>query len=143
MMNARIILPVALTVCGLLLAVGCKDRRSDNEVGHTTTTGASIASVSNDLAVSRIVASRCAREATCNNVGVDKRYQNTAGCTAKIRSDMKDDLNAKDCPYGVDQKQLNECLSAIRKEECNNPLDTITRLNDCRTSGMCLKSASR
>ena len=54
---------------------------------------------------------------------------------------MKDDLNAKDCPYGVDQKELNECLEAIRKEECNNPLDTISRLAACRTSDMCLKSS--
>lgn len=147
MMNTRSILPLALTFAGLTLAAGCnrhEERTNERttEVGHTTTTGANLASVGNDIAVGRIVASRCAREAACNNVGVDKKYQNTAGCTAKIRTDMKDDLNAKDCPYGVDQKELNECLEAIRKEECNNPLDTISRLGACRTSDMCLKTSS-
>lgn len=143
MMNARTLVPLALTAAGLMLAVGCKreDRTFDNGK-VTTTTGANVASTSNDNAVARIVASRCAREATCNNVGLDKHFNNTAGCTAKIRSDMKDDLNAKDCPYGVDVKELNECLEAIRSEECNNPLDSISRLAACRTSDMCLKTAN-
>jgi hypothetical protein len=149
MMNTRSILPLALTFAGLTIAAGCNNRRDERaneprttEVGHTTTTGANVVTTSNDVAVGRIVASRCAREAACNNVGVDKKYQNTAGCTAKIRSDMKDDLNAKDCPYGVDQKELDECLESIRKEDCNNPIDTISRLGACRTSDMCLKTAS-
>lgn len=147
-MNARKHGPASVTVAisalGLALALvaGCRDDRP-REVGTTTTTGANIQAVSNETAVARIVASRCAREATCNNVGVDKKFQNPAGCTAKIRSDMKDDLNPKDCTLGVDQKQLDECLDAIRKEECNNPLDTIQRLGACRTSAMCLKSTTR
>jgi hypothetical protein len=134
--------PLAITLAGVALVVGCKDERK-YDVGHTTTTtGAAVASTSNDNAVSRIVASRCAREAACNNVGVDKHYQNEAGCTAKLRSDMKNDLNAKDCPYGVDVKELNECLEAIRKEDCNNPIDAISRIGACRTSDMCLKTAA-
>lgn len=140
MMNARTVTTLALTALGLTLAAGCKDR--SEYIQTTTTTGANVASTSNANAVNRIVASRCAREAACNNIGVDRHFQNTDGCSAKIRSDMKDDLNAKDCPYGVDQKELNECLESIRKEECNNPIDSISRLAACRTSDMCLKTAA-
>lgn len=131
--------PVAVTALALGLVAGCRDDRP-RDVGTTTTTGASIQAVSNETAVARIVASRCARESACNNVGVDKKFQNPAGCTAKIRSDMKEDLNPKECALGVDQKPLDECLDAIRKEDCNNPIDTIQRLGACRTSAMCLKS---
>lgn len=132
-----------VTALGLMLAVGCK--REDRTFDHgkvTTTTGANVASTSNDNAVARIVSSRCAREATCNNIGVDKRFDNAAGCTAKIRSDMRDDLNTKDCPYGVDVKELDECLEAIRSEACNSPLDSISRLAACRASDMCLKTTN-
>lgn len=141
MMNGRMILPLALSFAGLTLAMGCT-REKRNDTGETTTTtGASMTSVSNDIAVSRIVASRCAREAACNNVGASKHFQNAEGCTSQIRSDMKDDLNAKDCPHGVDAKELDECLSAIRAEDCKNPIDTITRLTACRTGDLCRASA--
>ena len=111
-------------------------------VGSTTVTGANVGSVTNQAAVGRIVAARCARETTCNNVGLDKHWANGPACTAKIGADMKDDLNAKECPYGVDEKELNECLTAIRGESCNNPIETISRLAACRTSDMCLKTAA-
>jgi hypothetical protein len=39
-------------------------------------------------------------------------------CVARIRSDWRDDLNARECPGGVDERQLDECLTEIRSEEC-------------------------
>lgn len=105
--------------------------------GTTTVTGATVGGMGNQAAVEKIVAARCAREQTCNNVGADKRYTNPAACNQKIKADMRDDLNSKDCPHGVDQKELNECLDEIRKESCNNPIDAISRLAACRTSDLC------
>lgn len=142
MMNARTTVPLALTFVGLTFVVGCKREDRTFEMGKTTTTTGAVASVSNENAVGRIVASRCAREATCSNIGAGKHFPSSAECTTKLRSDMKDDLNVKDCPYGVDSKELNECLEAIRTEECNNPLDTISRLGACRTTDMCLKTSN-
>jgi hypothetical protein len=115
------------------------DNNDRPRVTATTITGANVGgTVGNTNAIERIVASRCAREQSCSNVGVDKKYANTPACTAKLRADMKDDLNAKDCPRGIDAKELNECLDEIRKESCNNPIDTINRLAACRTSDLCL-----
>jgi len=124
-----------------------RDRPSDypslndnkDKSGTTTITGANI--TSNESAVTRIVNSRCAREASCNNVGPDKRFVSQDVCTGKVRADMKNDLNASDCPYGVDAKELDECLEAIRTESCNNPIETISRIAACRTSDMCLSKA--
>ena len=101
---------------------------SKDKSGTTTITGANVASTSNESAVARIVNSRCAREAACNNVGPDKRFVSQDVCTGKVKADMKNDLNASDCPYGVDAKELDECLEAIRTESCNNPIETISRL---------------
>ena len=104
------------------------------KTGTTTITGASIAS---NTAIDRVVASRCEREMVCKHVGADKKYASAQACSEKLHADMKDDLNAKECPRGVDQKQLNECLDAIHKEDCGNPIDVVSRLAQCRTGGLC------
>lgn len=108
--------------------------------GTTTVTGANVGAVNNESAIARIVAARCARESACNNVGSDKRFTSAAVCSQKLKNDMRDDLNAKDCPRGIDQKELNECLVEIKNEDCNNPIDMIGRLAACRTSDLCLKT---
>jgi len=155
-MNAIKVLPVALV--GMIAVVGCD--RSDKTVtvdhgpngtttttttahdgvGQTTITGANVG-LNNQSAIAKIVGSRCAREQACNNVGVDKHYTNGLACTQKVSADMKDDLSVKDCPYGIDAKELNECLDAIQ-EQCNNPIDSLSRIAACRTSDLCLKTAA-
>jgi len=149
----RCLVPVA---CLVALAACSRDKRERADVdrnrpadypslgsdfdkdksGTTTVTGASI--TSNESAVNRIVAARCARELSCNNVGADKRFTSADVCTLKVKGDMKNDLNTTDCPRGVDAKELEECLESIRTESCNNPIETISRLAACRTSDMCL-----
>jgi hypothetical protein len=114
------------------------ERTGEQSYGQTTVTGANV--VTNTSAIERVVAARCAREATCKNVGPDKHYASDDACQQKLRSDMRDDLNMKDCPSGIDQKELNECLDSIRKEDCSNPIDAISRLAACRTSDLCLKT---
>lgn len=108
--------------------------------GTATVTGANVGAVGNEAAIDRIVAARCAREAACNNVGADKRFTSRDVCSQKIKADMRDDLNAKECPRGIDQKELNECLQEIQNENCNNPIDMIGRLAACRTSDLCLST---
>lgn len=119
--------------------LGSNDRSG---VGTTTVTGANVGVVQNQSAIQRIVQARCEREASCNNVGGDKRFADRNVCTSEIQKDMRDDLNAKDCPYGVDAKELNACLDSIQKESCGNLIETISRLAACRTSDMCLKTAA-
>lgn len=111
--------------------------------GETTVTGANVGKLGNDVAIRRIVEARCAREQSCNNVGGDRRYSSNDACMQTVRGDMKDDLNANDCPHGIDQKELDECLSAIKTESCNNPIEKIERVAACRTSDLCLATADR
>lgn len=114
-----------------------RDHRAES-TGKTTLTGA--AWVTNDNAIDRIVASRCAREVTCANVGPDKHYTTSDACVLETRKRMKDDLKTAECPNGIDGVALDKCLDSIRTESCSNPLDTLNRLVSCRTGEMCLKS---
>ena len=116
-----------------------KDPNEQDRSGVTTLTGASW--VTNDAAIDRIVASRCAREVACSNVGPDKHFTNGEVCVREVRSRLQDDLKASECPQGIDGKELDECLDAIRNESCTNPIESLGRLAACRTSDLCLKTA--
>ncbi len=156
MTSVRSVVSIACVGLGILSIAGCRDRaereragergtvtgetRPSERPGTATVTGANV--VNNQSAIDRIVAARCAREATCKNVGADKHYKSSAECTQKIKADMKDDLNVKECPRGIDEKELNECLDSIHKEDCNNPVDVLSRLAACRTSDLCLSSGA-
>jgi hypothetical protein len=145
-----------LVALGCVVALGACNRDRDRVVdrdrpgpgtttqdpGTTTVTGANV-SLNHEGAVAGIVEARCTREAACNNIGLDKRYGNRDSCVAKLKSEMQNDLNASDCPKGIDRKELDECLSEIRSESCNNPIEKIERLAACRTSDLCLKTDTK
>lgn len=116
----------------------CSHENREPRSSTVTTVTAAPAAVGNNNAVARVADARCAREARCDNVGADKKYTSTEACGQKLRADMKDDLNAKDCPGGVSQKDLDACLSAIKAETCGNVLDSIERVAACRTSALCV-----
>ena len=136
------VLAVALvTACnrGRETAADRKDPNEQDKSGTTTLTGASW--VANEAAIDRIVASRCAREVTCSNIGPDKHFTESDVCVREIRKKMQGDLKASECPSGIDGKELDECLDAIRNESCTNPIESLGRLAACRTSDLCLKTA--
>jgi uncharacterized protein DUF6184 len=90
-------------------------------------------------AVDSISEARCARESRCDNIGNEKKYSSMEDCVARVREDWKDDLDARSCPDGVNQTQLNECLSEVRGEECSSPFDTLERVAACTTGQICAK----
>jgi len=90
-------------------------------------------------AVANIAAARCDREVRCKHVGAKEKYRTRAVCVAELERDKRDDINSDVCPGGVREKELNDCLAAIRDEDCGNPLDAISRLNACRTGNLCVK----
>lgn len=114
-----------------------------DRAGTTTVTGADLRGLSSDLAVDRVVAARCQREAACSNIGSDKHFTNPDTCARELHSKVGADLTASECPRGIDAKELDECMESIRTESCNNPVDTISRLAACRTSEMCVKADAK
>ncbi len=89
--------------------------------------------------VDRLAAARCDREASCRNVGPGAKYGSPSVCANAVRGSIGNDLNAYDCPRGLDGDAIDACMSAIRSEECDHPLDTLTRLEKCRTGALCMK----
>jgi len=91
------------------------------------------------LAVSSIATARCDRELKCKNIGTNKNYLSTDECITKMQNDKRTALNEHECPGGVSDKELAGCLKSIREEDCGNPLDSVSRLANCRSGALCLK----
>jgi Family of unknown function (DUF6184) len=134
---------VALPVSLALLGAGChhhargrgelaepdhQARRADPELGSGISTG---------LAVRSITSARCEREQRCDNVGPGKKWESEGECETKTRAEWREDLNKYECPQGIVQAELDECLVNIREESCGNPFDTIARAVQCNASDIC------
>ena len=117
------------------------DRRADERakglVGpndHVVRAGPASASES-------IAAARCDREVKCNRVGTHGKYPSHSACVAELKRDIRSDLRNDTCADGVRDKELNDCLQAIRVEQCGNALDmdAVIRIKACRVDNLCVK----
>lgn len=91
----------------------------------------------NDPSIKAIAMARCDREEKCQNLGTDRKFASREACLTEIQEDLSDDLKLSECPGGIVQKELDECLAEIRSEDCKNPIDKLERLAACRTTDMC------
>lgn len=138
---------IALSACLITLA-SCNKHNdppaysANNTTSETTvdrtgdTTGLTPAAAPRS-ATESIARSRCQRELRCNNVGTDRKYASNQECLTKIRDEWRDDLSARECKTGVNQKELDECLAKIRDEDCNSPLDSLARVTECTQGQIC------
>jgi hypothetical protein len=90
--------------------------------------------------VDRMAGARCDQEQRCNNVGNGQKYASRQVCMDQQRGTLANDLNAYECPHGIDENALNRCMAAISTEQCGNPFDTVVRRYDkCRNGALCIK----
>lgn len=88
-------------------------------------------------AVTEIVTARCNREERCKNIGANRSYESRDACTTRLRNGTESDINVKDCKHGVDRPKLHQCLDQIRAEDCDDSIDTLSRVAACRTGALC------
>ena len=127
---------LAVTATGLLLACGGANQDS---AAPEAPPGVANAQASDKAVVDQLASARCEREMTCKNVGPDQKYASRGVCMDQMRGNLANDLNAYNCPRGIDNIALDHCMAAIRSEECSHPIDTLTRFDKCRTGALCLK----
>jgi hypothetical protein len=119
------------------------DRRAEERREHDRSMGGGprelVSKTTPASAVASIASMRCDRELRCKHIGPKEKYRTRGECVADLQRDKRDDLNGDACPAGIREKELNDCVQAIRDEDCGNPLDAIARLNACRSGNLCLK----
>lgn len=67
-----------------------------------------------------------------------QEYESIGSCESEVTTAWRDDLNQYECPAGVSQSDLDECVAEIQTEECGNPLDNLTRFTECLSSDICI-----
>jgi hypothetical protein len=135
---------LSIATMGLLLA--CEHAEDTSAAAPGTNTGHWEVGATNTQAnradaaiVEKLSTTRCDREQTCNNVGGGQKYVSRDVCMQQMRGSIANDLNTYDCPRGIDGNEVEHCVMAIKNEECSNPLDTITRMQKCRSGALCMK----
>lgn len=89
--------------------------------------------------VERLSEARCSREEWCRNVGDGQAFASRDVCLETMRGGFGNDINEFKCPQGVDGVRLERCALAIQREQCDEPLDTITRMDKCRSASLCVQ----
>ncbi len=116
-----------------LLSVACSNNQRPAESAMAEPVASEGASATDSIAEAR-----CARESRCDNIGADKKFSSMEDCITRIREDWREELGARECPGGINETQLNECLAAVRAEECSNPFDTLERVAACTAGQICV-----
>jgi len=134
----------ALVTLGGAAAMACEHNaapaaHADDAPARAGVTPPMTAASGTHSAQEQIASARCEREQTCGNIGDNKSYSSSQDCLARIRADWKEDLNARECPGGVNNQELNECLQQIRAEACGNPFDTLARITECTQGQICVE----
>jgi hypothetical protein len=88
-------------------------------------------------AVNAISTARCEREQRCGHIGPQESYTSMEQCETQVRHEWAHELSGYECPRGVQQAELTECVTEIRQEDCANPFDTLARATQCRQSDIC------
>lgn len=156
---------LALTALAASLAIGCSDRRAPLDEQERPTpeeTAARAAEAGrnadperidellhpvgepvdgeNQAAMVAIANARCGRAERCQEVGSGKPFSDRDTCMTEVLDDVRVDLSSANCPGGIVQKELDECLAAIEGEDCNGltaRAEAIDRVIACRSSDMC------
>ncbi len=118
---------------GFVSFAGCSNNNRPAESAMVEATASEGSS-----AASSIAEARCAREARCDNVGGDKKFSSMEDCVTRISTDWKDELSLRECPSGINETQLNECLNEVRQEDCSSPFDTLERVAACTAGQICV-----
>ena len=151
-MHGRARMKTTSTVCaasfafGLLVACGGQSSQNPPSSAPNAVPGSAVPSgvtaaqnTIDQKSVDRIAEARCDHEQKCNNIGQGQKYGSREDCKQKLATDTSSDLNATNCPRGLDQDALNRCVNAINNEQCSVSLDTLSRMADCRSGAICMK----
>lgn len=124
------------------VVVGCSHEQTPPRAVPGTQAPMGVTSQQNQAdqrVVEQLASARCDREQNCKNIGNGQKYASREACMEQNRGSSTNDLNAYDCPRGIDATALDKCLSTIRKASCGLSLDNISLESDCRSGALCMK----
>jgi hypothetical protein len=90
------------------------------------------------VAVVTLAEAECNHEKSCNNIGQGKKYKTVDECVSKVSKNDAKGVNAKSCPGGINEGNLNRCVAAMRDEACGSPIGALQRGEACKIDAYCM-----
>ena len=125
--------------CVTLVAIGCKRDRGERERPPTTTTTSADLRAFTEAGIKRIAEARCAAEVSCDETRPARRHTSLEICKDLLASELKGELDEHRCPNGLEERRVTDCVSAIERTSCFDPIDMIERIEACRPRALCIK----
>jgi hypothetical protein len=89
--------------------------------------------------IERMAGATCEREDSCHTIGPGAYFASREECMRTMREKTRQTLNPSQCPGGIDQKALEDCLASLDASHCTQPGDEITRSAQCSAHSLCIK----
>lgn len=91
-----------------------------------------------DRSSTLIATARCEREVRCKNVGgPEGKYVTQEDCVVSLQPATRTELDARDCPTGVSEVELNQCTDEIKQTDCGSPVPNIDLVTECSNDQLC------
>jgi hypothetical protein len=82
---------------------------------------------------------RCAQEQHCENIGPDKKYVTVEDCMMRVGKDWSEQLDARECPAGTNQVELDKCVTELRGKDCGELSTALGGVTACSVAVLCQK----
>jgi len=134
----------SLTLAAALVVTACARQANESSTTTLTSGAAGGPRVTNtrpgdDQTAMRLADELCRREAVCNRIGGgnDAHYRSEEACMADHGSRAPAQVSRWACSPPATSAGFEECLAAVRSEDCDTRLDRADRLAACRTAAVC------
>jgi len=88
----------------------------------------------------RLATARCDQREHCNEVGTGQRFTTLYDCVAQVRTGISSELGRDGCHGVLSSTGVNDCMSAIVADPCNETSDDLGHLQQCRGAAVCMTS---
>lgn len=88
-----------------------------------------------------IVRTQCNRAQDCEQIGVDKRYEDYATCLAEVKGDFDQLWPAEQCDGRINEGVFDSCNERVTKVSCEGiggAIELLQFLNNCNANRVCI-----
>jgi hypothetical protein len=133
---------VLAATAGALIVVGCAHHPSPTATPVAGTQAPSGVTSKQNAADMRVVDelsnAQCEHEQKCGKIGAGKKYDSYQVCLDEARGHTANGINADNCPRGIDENAVNNCLSAVRDQSCSFRIERLLSSNPCSPGSLCI-----
>ena len=137
MLSARRLVLIACLGADVVGVCDCKRARKEEKPAMTTLTSAALRDSVED-ASQRVASARCAQEVSCAHLTGWTREANMTACLDRVKVETARELGPEVCSRGIDHDRLIDCVAAIERTSCDDPVSRLMQLEDCRKNKLCI-----